>query len=131
MPGTLPWKMNARTVTLSTGSCSVQFRVGSKTAIVNGTSRELKSAPLLLSGKALVPLSFVAEAFGDSVHILFNKTGRVCHSGISCWTDPSLFACMRYFVTSNLVRGLMLNNGLTVWMTYNERRRLQSRASQG
>lgn len=67
LPGILPWKMNARTVTLSTGSCSVQFRIGSKTAIVNGTSRELKSAPLLLSGKALVPLQFVAGAFGNSV----------------------------------------------------------------
>ncbi|MBY9081603.1 copper amine oxidase N-terminal domain-containing protein [Paenibacillus sp. HN-1] len=63
------WDADTRTAALSTGSHSVQFRIGSKTAIVNGTVRELKSAPLLLGGKALVPLSFVAEAFGNSVSV--------------------------------------------------------------
>jgi hypothetical protein len=44
----------------------VQMQVGTPTALVNGQSVSLQTAPIIRSGVTLVPLRFVAETFGIS-----------------------------------------------------------------
>jgi hypothetical protein len=44
----------------------IQMQVGTATALVNGQSVTLQTAPIIRSGLTLVPLRFVAETFGVS-----------------------------------------------------------------
>lgn len=61
---------SAKTVTLTLNDTTVQLTLGSKTAMVNGKSRTMDTAPLLVTNKAtnksyvMVPGSFVASYLG-------------------------------------------------------------------
>jgi len=60
---------NATTRTIAVTILStklIQMQVGAKTALVNGQSVILQTAPLIRNGATLVPLRFVAETFGIS-----------------------------------------------------------------
>jgi hypothetical protein len=60
---------NATTRTIAVSILStklIQMQVGTKTALVNGQSVTLQTAPLIRNGATLVPLRFVAETFGIS-----------------------------------------------------------------
>ena len=52
------------TASASLSGSLVQVTVGSKTAWVNGKSRQLDVAPTELAGRVMIPLRFVAEALG-------------------------------------------------------------------
>jgi hypothetical protein len=54
-----------RTIVVSVLSTKlIQMQVGTKAALVNGQSIALQTAPVIRNGATLVPLRFVAEAFG-------------------------------------------------------------------
>lgn len=65
--GKASWDAKNKTVSAVQGSTTVKLTVGSRTAYINGSSKSLEAAPVLISGKTYVPLRLVSEAFGKWV----------------------------------------------------------------
>lgn len=79
------WKGSGEKVLLSNDTGSVEFKVGSRQAIVNGKQRTLDAAPFYLSGTVYVPLRFAAESLGASVE--WKKEERVVLKNGDLQTD--------------------------------------------
>ncbi|CAG7643645.1 hypothetical protein PAESOLCIP111_04517 [Paenibacillus solanacearum] len=63
----LSWDSETQTVGLKRGTTTITIQIGSKTATVNGKSQPLEAAAELSNGTTMVPLRFIAEAFGAKV----------------------------------------------------------------
>ena len=61
------WDAAARTVTANNGGTTVVLTIGSTTPTVNGSIVEIDQPGILLGGRTMVPLRFVAESFGVAV----------------------------------------------------------------
>jgi alpha-tubulin suppressor-like RCC1 family protein len=61
------WDASTSTVTASKGNISAELSIDHQTAKVNGQSQQLDSAPVIVNGRTLVPVRFVAETFGAKV----------------------------------------------------------------
>lgn len=62
------WEKVTRTVTIKQADTTLKLVVGEKTATVNGNKMNLLVAPILKSDTTLVPLRFIGEQFGLTVH---------------------------------------------------------------
>ena len=62
------WNGAAQTVTATNGDTVVRLTIGSATATVNGVSVTIDQPGVVVNGRTLVPLRFVAESFGVSVN---------------------------------------------------------------
>ncbi|MEW5953570.1 MAG: extracellular solute-binding protein [Bacillota bacterium] len=58
----------ARKVTITKGDTVLKLTAGSRTATINGKRVTLAAAPVMSNKQMLVPLRFVAESLGQSVH---------------------------------------------------------------
>lgn len=58
------WDATNQTVTLSKNSTVVQVKIGSKNLLVNGASITMDVAPEITGGRTMLPISFIANAFG-------------------------------------------------------------------
>jgi len=54
-------------INATSGSHTIGLHLGESTAIIDGTTRQLETPPMLVGGRVLVPLRFVAEALGAIV----------------------------------------------------------------
>lgn len=61
------WNAEEKKVTYTLGSKQVIVWIGKKEAIVDGNPMIMTAAPVIVSGKTLVPLRFIGEALGASV----------------------------------------------------------------
>ncbi|AIS52812.1 periplasmic binding protein [Thermoanaerobacter kivui] len=61
------WDDATQAVTIQGEDVSVKLTIGKKEAVVNGKNKTLDVAPIVLSGRTIVPLRFIAEAFGADV----------------------------------------------------------------
>lgn len=61
------WVPEQKTVVVTGEELVVEMTIGNSTATVNGIPYSLDSAPVIVSGRTLVPLRFVSERFGCSV----------------------------------------------------------------
>ncbi|AIS52807.1 ABC-type Fe3+-hydroxamate transport system, periplasmic component [Thermoanaerobacter kivui] len=61
------WDDATQAVTIQGEDVSVKLTIGKKEAVVNGKNKTLDVAPVVLSGRTIVPLRFIAEAFGADV----------------------------------------------------------------
>jgi hypothetical protein len=61
------WHGSAQTIDIKHGSTEIVMQIGSNTMFVNGVQSTIDQAPLIVSGRTLVPLRFIAEAFGAGV----------------------------------------------------------------
>lgn len=61
------WEANLKKVTYILGSVTVELIIGSTEAIVNGKKTKMPGAAVVVNGKTLVPVRFVAEALGAKV----------------------------------------------------------------
>ncbi len=61
------WSEKDRVITVEKGTRRVTLMAGSRLAVVNGQSRQLDVPPVVLDGRALVPLRFLSEHFGLQV----------------------------------------------------------------
>lgn len=65
---TVGWDDSTKTITGSTvDGITISLKLGSKVADVNGTVQELDTAPLIVNGRTLVPVRFIAESLGAVV----------------------------------------------------------------
>jgi iron complex transport system substrate-binding protein len=62
------WDDAAQTVTIQGQDVSVKLTIGKNEAVVNGKNKTIDVAPVVLSGRTIVPLRFIAEAFGADVN---------------------------------------------------------------
>jgi len=64
------WIAATRTVTIEKDGMYIEMPIGSTTYKVNGVSRTMDAAPVINTGldRTMVPIRFVAEALGESVH---------------------------------------------------------------
>lgn len=61
------WDPVERTVTIHQGDITVQLTVGSETGKINGVNQQLDTAPEITGDRTMLPVRFIAEAFGASV----------------------------------------------------------------
>ncbi|MNC28608.1 hypothetical protein D3C75_768250 [compost metagenome] len=64
---TVTWDASAKTVILNNGDHRVVMTLGSTEALVNSSNSALEAAPLLVGGRALIPMAFTAEKLGWKV----------------------------------------------------------------
>ncbi|MEW6192695.1 MAG: copper amine oxidase N-terminal domain-containing protein [Bacillota bacterium] len=62
------WDSNNQTVSATRGNNSISLKIGSKTALNNGKSISLGSKAYQKNGHVMIPLQFVADAFGAQAH---------------------------------------------------------------
>ena len=83
------WDQATQTITASTDGLVVKTTIWNKNIIVNGASRVMDVAPIIISGRTLVPVRFVSEAFGCDVK--WDSATRVVNidsSGEGKYTPP-------------------------------------------
>ncbi len=68
MGAQVDWRASDQTVIFRTASKTVQVTVGSRTALVNGVTVPLLTAPANINGRTMVPLRFVSESLGAIVN---------------------------------------------------------------
>ena len=61
------WDPVSKTATLSRANTRIVLTIGSNTAYVDGKEVILDAAPVIVNGRTLLPLRFVAEAFSQNV----------------------------------------------------------------
>jgi exopolysaccharide biosynthesis protein len=61
------WDDKTRTITATKGKNSIEMKIGSTSAKVNGKSVKLDVPPRIEDGRTVVPLRFVSQAFGGKV----------------------------------------------------------------
>jgi len=64
---TVDWQPATETVTGRLGTISLSMRLNQPTAVVNGRNVQLDVAPIVMGGRTLVPVRFVAENLGADV----------------------------------------------------------------
>ncbi len=67
MGAVVSWDQGKRTVMISKADTEIRLTIGQNTAYVNGKAVNLDIPPLILDGRIVVPLRFVAEAIGAEV----------------------------------------------------------------
>ena len=70
--GTVGWDAATRTATVTLGGHQVSLQIGSSVAVLDGVRTPIDSAdalvvPVILSGRTLLPVRFVAESLGCQV----------------------------------------------------------------
>lgn len=68
MGGMVGWDGNEQKVTIELGTDSVEIWINRKTALVNGAQKELDVPAQLINSKTMLPLRFVAENLGCTLH---------------------------------------------------------------
>ncbi|MHA6531179.1 stalk domain-containing protein [Paenibacillus sp. BAC0078] len=63
----LVWNAKTGTITAAKEGLTITLQIGSKKASVNGTVKQLATAPKMINNVTYVPLRFVSEATGNSV----------------------------------------------------------------
>ncbi len=61
------WSPSAKTVTCTKMGKTVVLPLGGQTATVDGVSKSLPAAPVMINDRILVPIRFVSESFGCRV----------------------------------------------------------------
>ncbi|MDA8336878.1 MAG: stalk domain-containing protein [Peptococcaceae bacterium] len=64
----IKWEPASRTASFSFGQRQVDFQLGSKTYLANGKRHAMPVAPVVRNGHICVPVFYLAQAFGLTVH---------------------------------------------------------------
>lgn len=68
------WDKTTQTVTGTSSNLAITLKIGSNRATVNGTVKQLNTAPVSSAGTTYIPLRFIAEATGGTA--VWNSTNR-------------------------------------------------------
>ena len=64
MGGRVNWNGDTRTTTLTYNDGEIQLVIGSNTATLNGENAVLDAEPVIINGRTMLPIRFIAEGFG-------------------------------------------------------------------
>lgn len=67
MGGTVEWDSATQQVTLSYADDEIVLTIDSETAYLNGESKTLDAIPIIINGRTMLPIRFIAESFDFSV----------------------------------------------------------------
>ncbi len=67
MGGTVEWNQAASTAILSYNGSTIKLIIDSSTAYLNDAESHLDVAPIVLNGRTMLPIRFIAEGFGFDV----------------------------------------------------------------
>lgn len=73
MGGNVSWDNAAQTVSLVCGDAEIRLTIGSTQAVLNDAPETLDVAPVIIGGRTMLPIRFIAENFG----YLVGWTGRI------------------------------------------------------
>lgn len=62
--GSVNWNGDIRTTTLVYNDSEIQLVIGSKSATLNGENAVLDTEPVIINGRTMLPIRFIAEGFG-------------------------------------------------------------------
>ncbi len=65
--GTAEWDNNTQTAILKMDGDTVKLTINSKTAYFNNSAKQLDVAPVIINGRTMLPIRFVAESFNLGV----------------------------------------------------------------
>ena len=65
--GSVSWDDASRTATLTYNGTEIKLTVDSAAALLNGEERTLDVAPVVVNGRTMLPIRFIAESFGFTV----------------------------------------------------------------
>ena len=58
------WNTSDRSIVITKGATTIKLQIGSTTALNNGAQVTLDAAPIIVNGRTLVPVRFVARTWG-------------------------------------------------------------------
>jgi hypothetical protein len=61
------WDAATQTITITSGSTTVELVIGSTTIATNGTVSQMDVAPVVENGRTYLPARYIAQAFGNTV----------------------------------------------------------------
>lgn len=64
MGGNVLWEEESQTVTLTNAANTIVLVIGSTTAYLNNEAKTLDTAPIVINDRTMLPIRFIAEAFG-------------------------------------------------------------------
>ncbi len=64
LDGTVDWDAETKTAKLVSGDNTIELTIDSTTAKLNGAEETLDVAPMIIDGRTMLPIRFVAESFG-------------------------------------------------------------------
>lgn len=64
---TVNWDEGSKTVTITLNHKEIKLQIGNSTAYINGEEETLDQPPVIINSRTMVPLRFIAEAFGATV----------------------------------------------------------------
>ena len=96
------WNAKTKTITATRGSTVVKATIGSRTLNINGSTKTMDVAPVIINGRTLVPVRFVSESFGYNVNWNSNSRAVTITGGNSpSVTIPTQLAGRWRFVSGN------------------------------
>lgn len=75
MGGTVDWDNEQQTTVLLYGDNKVELQINSNIAYLNGEEKELDAVPVIINGRTMLPIRFIAESFGFNVD--WNSTEQI------------------------------------------------------
>ena len=67
LKGEANWDPGTKTVTINRGNSTIKLQLGNKNALVNNKNIKLDVPAQAISGRTMVPVGFIAQAFGEKV----------------------------------------------------------------
>jgi hypothetical protein len=62
------WEAEFKTVTITLNNREIKLQIGNNTAYVDNEQKTLEQPPVIQNGRTMVPIRFIAEAFGATVN---------------------------------------------------------------
>lgn len=75
MGGTVDWDSEQQTTVLSYSDSRIELKINSNIAYLNGEEKELDAVPVIINGRTMLPIRFIAESFGFNVD--WNSTEQI------------------------------------------------------
>lgn len=75
MGGTVDWDDEQQTTVLLYGDNKIELRINSNIAYLNGEEKEIDVPPVIINGRTMLPIRFIAESFGFNVD--WNSTEQI------------------------------------------------------
>lgn len=75
MGGTVDWDNEQQTIVLSYGNNQIELQINNSRAYLNGEEKEIEVPPVIINGRTMLPIRFIAESFGFNVD--WNSTEQI------------------------------------------------------
>ena len=68
MGGKVDWNEETNTIILKMNNDEIKLVINSNTAYLNGEEKQMETSPVIIDGRTMFPIRFIAESFGFNVN---------------------------------------------------------------